>query len=137
MSDCLKYPELSIIVMYKQLVIGCGFVTPEGYIPALFVHPEWHEPSMIQFMLYSLVQSCPAQDICVHICVHNLFVVDNVLPLRECGFVAESIHVGFFDKFLKPNIASSSLPERIIPSGGFVETDSYDGLCMKLHKKAL
>ncbi|KAL0491695.1 hypothetical protein AKO1_010159 [Acrasis kona] len=57
LSDGLSEPELSVIVLYKRLVIGCGFITPQGYIPYLFTHPEWRRNGIAKFMLCQLIKS--------------------------------------------------------------------------------
>ena len=54
-SDSLQCPEFSIVALYKKKVIGCGFVTPAGYISYIAVHPEWRRCGMGTFMLYHLV----------------------------------------------------------------------------------
>ncbi|CAJ0835206.1 7207_t:CDS:2, partial [Entrophospora sp. SA101] len=38
-SENLQFPEFSVIALYKRLVIGCGFMTPEVYTTYFVVAP--------------------------------------------------------------------------------------------------
>ncbi|KAF3850394.1 hypothetical protein F7725_012166 [Dissostichus mawsoni] len=45
LSECLQYPDFSVVVLYKKVVIAFGFMVPdvkynEAYISFLLVHPE-------------------------------------------------------------------------------------------------
>ena len=56
-SEFLAFPEYSMVVMYKKLVIGCAFMTPDtSYITYLLVHPDWEKADIATFMLYHLIQ---------------------------------------------------------------------------------
>jgi len=54
--EFLEYPDYSICALYKKLIIGCGFVTPEGYITYIAVHPGWRNCGIASFMLFHLTQ---------------------------------------------------------------------------------
>ena len=60
-SECLKYPDFSCVVSYKELIIGFAFLVPdyshtEAYISYLFTHPEWRRQGIAKFMIYHLIQ---------------------------------------------------------------------------------
>lgn len=54
-SEHLLYPDNSVVVLYKRLVIGCGFITPQGYISYILAHPEWKGAGITTFILYNLI----------------------------------------------------------------------------------
>lgn len=61
LSECLQYPDFSVVVLYKKIVIGFGFMVPdvkynEAYISFLSVHPEWRRAGIATFMIYHLIQ---------------------------------------------------------------------------------
>lgn len=61
MSECLQYPDFSVVVLYKKVIIAFGFMVPdvkynEAYISFLFVHPEWRRAGIATFMIYHLIQ---------------------------------------------------------------------------------
>jgi len=95
-SESLVYPEYSIIALYKKLVIGCGFITPDGYITYICVHTEWRSMKIGSFMLYHLTQSCPDKDITLHVSVTN----DAVLLYNKFGFKPEQYIVNFYSKYI-------------------------------------
>ena len=62
-SECLSYPDFSVVALYKKLVIGCGFLVPdvgfnEAYISFMAVRPGWQRSGVATFMLYHLIQVC-------------------------------------------------------------------------------
>lgn len=61
LSECLQYPDFSVVVLYKKVIIAFGFMVPdvkynEAYISFLFVHPEWRRAGIATFMIYHLIQ---------------------------------------------------------------------------------
>ncbi|XP_017469362.1 PREDICTED: cysteine-rich protein 2-binding protein isoform X2 [Rhagoletis zephyria] len=63
MSECLSYPDYSVVALYKKLVVGCGFLVPdvgfnEAYISFMAVRPNWQRCGIGTFMLYHLIQWC-------------------------------------------------------------------------------
>lgn len=54
-SEWLDLPELSIVVLYRRLVIGCAVVSTEGYISYIAVHPQWRGCGIGRYMLYHLI----------------------------------------------------------------------------------
>lgn len=69
-SECLQYPDHTIVALYKKLVIGFGLSVPNSsqkmaYLSFIFVHPDWRSPkclnlnrnvSIAQYMLYYLIE---------------------------------------------------------------------------------
>lgn len=62
LSECLQYPDFSVVVLYKKVIIAFGFMVPdvkynEAYISFLLVHPEWRRAGIATFMIYHLIQA--------------------------------------------------------------------------------
>lgn len=95
-SESLLYPEHTIIVLYKEYVIGCGFITPSGYITYFCVHPEWGNAGIGKFMLYHLIQTCPGRDITLHVSVNN----PAMILYQKFSFKIEEFIRNFYDKYL-------------------------------------
>ena len=69
-SDCLNYPDYTLVALYRKLIVGFAFLVPnlehkESYLSFIFVHPDWRLNSSIrndqnvsiaQYMLYYLIQ---------------------------------------------------------------------------------
>lgn len=88
-SESVLYPEFSIVVMYKELVVGCAFISTLGYITYICVHPEWRSQGIARFMLYHLIQTSPGKDITLHVSTTNpalhlyqkfCFLIDDTIP---------------------------------------------------------
>ncbi|CAG8500249.1 16628_t:CDS:2, partial [Funneliformis caledonium] len=47
-SENLLFPDFSIVTMYKRLIVGCGFMTPEAYITYIAVAPGWEKSGIGQ-----------------------------------------------------------------------------------------
>lgn len=84
LSECLQYPDFSVVVLYKKVVVGFGFMVPdvkynEAYISFLLVHPEWRRAGIGTFMIYHLIQvrPPPAPHHHVIVCRHEV---------RSCSF---------------------------------------------------
>lgn len=87
--------------MYKKLVIGCAFMTPDAYIPYIVVHPEWRRAGIARFMLYFLVQQAiPRRDVTLHVSVSN----DAMLLYQQFGFKPEQYLVNFYDKYMSDEV---------------------------------
>ncbi|KAF9435927.1 Cysteine-rich protein 2-binding protein [Entomortierella beljakovae] len=71
MTEALQYPEYSVVVLYKRLVVGCAFMTPEGYITYVAVSAGWEKAGIGQFMLYHLIQASRGKDITLHVSANN------------------------------------------------------------------
>ena len=67
-SDCLNYPDYTLVALYRKLIIGFAFLVPnlthkESYLSFIFVHPDWRcnskedgNVSIAQYMLFYLIQ---------------------------------------------------------------------------------
>jgi ribosomal protein S18 acetylase RimI-like enzyme len=94
-SECLEYTDYSIVAMYRKMVVGGAFMTPEGYISYVVVHPEWRRAGIANFMLYHLLQLLPVRDITLHVSVNN----PAMILYQKFGFKMEEFIVGFYDKY--------------------------------------
>ncbi|KAM7354518.1 ada2a-containing complex component 2 isoform 2-T2 [Cochliomyia hominivorax] len=101
MSECLSYPDFSVVALYKKLVIGCGFLVPdvgfnEAYISFMAVRPGWQRSGIATFMLYHLIQTCMTKDITLHVSASNPAVV----LYQKFGFKIEEVILNFYEKYL-------------------------------------
>ncbi|XP_037816829.1 cysteine-rich protein 2-binding protein [Lucilia sericata] len=101
MSECLSYPDFSVVALYKKLVIGCGFLVPdvgfnEAYISFMAVRPGWQRSGIATFMLYHLIQTCMTKDITLHVSATNPAVV----LYQKFGFKIEEVILNFYEKYL-------------------------------------
>lgn len=123
LSECLQYPDFSVVVLYKKVVVGFGFMVPdvkynEAYISFLLVHPEWRQAGIGTFMIYHLIQVSPAEpswsrclcvepdgcrvfqtcmgkDVTLHVSASN----PAMLLYQKFGFKAEEYILDFYDKY--------------------------------------
>ncbi|EPY82653.1 hypothetical protein CB1_000637016 [Camelus ferus] len=90
LSECLQYPDFSVVVLYKKVIIAFGFMVPdvkynEAYISFLFVHPEWRRAGIATFMIYHLIQTCMGKDVTLHVSASN----PAMLLYQKFGFKTE------------------------------------------------
>ncbi|XP_030567892.1 cysteine-rich protein 2-binding protein [Drosophila novamexicana] len=107
-SDCLSYPDYSVVALYKKLVIGCGFLVPdvgynEAYISFMAVRHNWQRAGIASFMLYHLIQTCMSKDITLHVSASN----SAVMLYQKFGFKIEEVILDFYDKYLPPDSKQS------------------------------
>ncbi|KAG2467124.1 cysteine-rich protein 2-binding protein [Polypterus senegalus] len=100
LSECLQYPDFSVVVLYKKIVIGFGFMVPdvkysEAYISFLLVHPEWRRAGIGTFMIYHLIQTCMGKDVTLHVSASN----PAMLLYQKFGFKTEEFILDFYDKY--------------------------------------
>ncbi|XP_072121833.1 cysteine-rich protein 2-binding protein [Mobula birostris] len=100
MSECLQYPDFSVVVLYKKVIIGFGFMVPDvkynqAYISFLLVHPEWRRAGIATFMIYHLIQTCMGKDVTLHVSASN----SAMLLYQKFGFKAEEYILDFYDKY--------------------------------------
>ncbi|XP_059425658.1 cysteine-rich protein 2-binding protein-like isoform X2 [Carassius carassius] len=98
--ECLQYPDFSVVVLYKKVVIGFGFMVPdvkynEAYISFLLVHPEWRRAGIATFMIYHLIQTCMGKDVTLHVSASN----PAMLLYQKFGFKTEEYILDFYDKY--------------------------------------
>uniref|UniRef100_A0A0K8UD80 Cysteine-rich protein 2-binding protein n=1 Tax=Bactrocera latifrons TaxID=174628 RepID=A0A0K8UD80_BACLA len=108
MSECLRYPDYSVVALYKKLVVGCGFLVPdvgfnEAYISFMAVRPNWQRCGIGTFMLYHLIQTCMSKDITLHVSASNPAVV----LYQKFGFKMEEVILDFYEKYLPINSKQS------------------------------
>ncbi|KAJ3280373.1 Cysteine-rich protein 2-binding protein [Borealophlyctis nickersoniae] len=95
-SENLQWPDFSIVALYRRSVIGCAFMTPEGYITYIMVRPGWTGAGVGRFMLYHLIQAASGKDVTLHVSANN----KAMLLYQRMGFKPEEFIVGFYDKYL-------------------------------------
>ncbi|KAF7240493.1 Cysteine-rich protein 2-binding protein [Varanus komodoensis] len=100
LSECLQYPDFSVVVLYKKVIIAFGFMVPdvkynEAYISFLFVHPEWRRSGIATFMIYHLIQTCMGKDVTLHVSASN----PAMLLYQKFGFKTEEYILDFYDKY--------------------------------------
>ncbi|XP_071850062.1 cysteine-rich protein 2-binding protein-like isoform X2 [Apostichopus japonicus] len=100
LSECLQYPDFSVVVLYRKVVIGFGFMVPdvkynEAYISFLFVHPEWRGAGIGTFMVYHLIQTCMGKDVTLHVSATN----SAMLLYQKFGFKPEEFILDFYEKY--------------------------------------
>ncbi|KAH6580313.1 hypothetical protein BASA50_006658 [Batrachochytrium salamandrivorans] len=97
-SENLMFPDFSVVALYKRLVIGCAFMTPEGYITFLMVVPGWNGCGIASRMLSHLIQKAKVlyHDVSLHVSANNV----AMLLYQKFGFKPEGFIVGFYLKYL-------------------------------------
>ncbi|KAJ1994857.1 rim15, signal transduction response regulator [Dimargaris cristalligena] len=103
MAEALQYPECSIVALYKRLVIGCAFMTPDAYVTYITVAPGWSNAGIGSFMLYHLNQISVGKDISLHVSANN----PAMILYQGYGFKPEQFIVNFYDKYLPDDSAMS------------------------------
>ncbi|KAM4772318.1 cysteine-rich protein 2-binding protein [Rhinophrynus dorsalis] len=100
LSECLQYPDFSVVVLYKKVIVAFGFMVPdvkynEAYISFLFVHPEWRRAGIATFMIYHLIQTCMGKDVTLHVSANS----SAMLLYQKFGFKTEEYVLDFYDKY--------------------------------------
>lgn len=101
MSECLTYPDFSIVALYKNLIVGCAFLVPdvshnEAYISFMVVRNGWRHAGIATFMLYHLTQTCMGKDITLHVSGTN----PAICFYQKFGFKIEEVILDFYEKYL-------------------------------------
>jgi ribosomal protein S18 acetylase RimI-like enzyme len=98
MTDALDTPDFGLVVLYKKLVIGCAFMTPDGYITYFLIHPEWAGDGLGSRLLFLLIKGAPPHvDLTLHVSVTN----PALLLYQKFGFKPEEYIVNFYDKYYR------------------------------------
>ncbi|CAG8530390.1 2835_t:CDS:10 [Ambispora gerdemannii] len=92
-TENLLFPDYSVVALYKRLVVGCAFMTPESYITYVAVASGWQKSGIGKFMLYHIIQNNSGKDITLHVSANN--------PAMA-SFKPEEFIVNFYDKYLPP-----------------------------------
>lgn len=100
-SECLSYPDFTVVALYKKLVIGCAFLVPdvghnEAYVSFMAVRPGWQRAGIASFMLYHLTQTCIGKDITLHVSATN----PAICLYQKFGFKIQELILDFYDKYL-------------------------------------
>ncbi|KAJ6634465.1 Cysteine-rich protein 2-binding protein [Pseudolycoriella hygida] len=101
MSECLSYPDFSVVALYKKLVVGCAFLVPDAqhcvaYVSFMAVRPGWQRAGIASFMLYHLAQTCMGKDITLHVSASN----QAICFYQRFGFKVEEVLLDFYEKYL-------------------------------------
>lgn len=100
-SECLSYPDFTVVALYKKLVIGCAFLVPdvgynEAYVSFMAVRPGWQRAGIATFMLYHLTQTCIGKDITLHVSATN----PAICLYQKFGFKIQELILDFYEKYL-------------------------------------
>lgn len=106
MVEYLDYPDFGIVIMFKKMIIGCGFITPDAYITYMLIHPEWRGSSLGKRLLYLLLSrpSIRVQDVTLHVGIDN----PAMILYQGFGFKSEEFIVNFYEKYYNTNETSAS-----------------------------
>lgn len=99
MAESLDYPDYGVVVLYRKLVIGCAFMTPDSYVTYLLIHPEWADAGLGSILLHLLItRASPSHlDITLHVSATN----PAMLLYQKFGFKPEEYIVNFYDKYYR------------------------------------
>ncbi|KAF5303333.1 hypothetical protein FQA39_LY10072 [Lamprigera yunnana] len=107
-SDTLKYPDFSCVVLYQKLIVGFAFVIPdvkfnECYISFIFTRPAWRNCGIAKFMLYHLIQTSLGRDITLHVSISN----SALFLYQKFGFKVETVVLDFYDRYMSDDTRES------------------------------
>jgi ribosomal protein S18 acetylase RimI-like enzyme len=108
-TESLEYPDYSVVLLYGRLIIGCGLVSPEGYLTYLYVHPDWRSNGLASRLLHLLATRLlpDSRDITAHVAVGN----PAILLYQRFAFKPEEFIVDFYaGKFIKTEDADKLDP---------------------------
>lgn len=99
-TEFLKYPDFTCVVLYGHLIIGFAFMVPdvsynEAYISYLFTHPDWRGAGIATFMIYHLIMSSRGKDVTLHVSATN----PAVHLYHKFGFKVQEFVGDFYDKY--------------------------------------
>lgn len=100
LSECLMYPDFTVVALYGKLVVGFGCMTPdvkvnEAYLSFLLTHPDFSCSGIGRLMLYHLTQTCMGKDITLHVSVDN----PAMILYQQFGFKAEQYCLDFYQRY--------------------------------------
>ncbi|PVU98879.1 hypothetical protein BB559_001203 [Furculomyces boomerangus] len=96
LSEALMYPEYSVIALYKNIVVGCAFLTADAYLNYVAVLPGWENAQIATYMLFFLFQSASTKDITLHVSASN----NAMILYQKFGFKPEKFVIGFYSMYL-------------------------------------
>ena len=96
-SESLDWPDFTLVLLYRKLVIGTAICNPEGYLSYLLVHPDWQGAGLASKMLYLMASRLvpPGKDLSVHVAVGN---ASAMCLYQRFGFKPEEFIVDFYSK---------------------------------------
>ncbi|MEQ2163562.1 hypothetical protein GOODEAATRI_031462, partial [Goodea atripinnis] len=86
LSECLQYPDFSVVVLYKKVVVGFGFMVPDQSPENMWKHLD---------VSAAVVQTCMGKDVTLHVSASN----PAMLLYQKFGFKAEEYILDFYDKY--------------------------------------
>ncbi|KAK5638484.1 hypothetical protein RI129_012779 [Pyrocoelia pectoralis] len=107
-SDILKYPDFSCVVLYKKLIVAFAFVVPdvnvnECYLSFIFTRPGWRKCGIARFMLYHLIQTCLGRDLTLHVSISN----SALFLYQKFGFKVEYVVLDFYNRYMRDDTRES------------------------------
>ncbi|KAK4878550.1 hypothetical protein RN001_011056 [Aquatica leii] len=107
-SDTLRYPDFSCVVLYGKLIVAFAFVIPdvkfnECYISFIFTRPGWRKCGIAKFMLYHLIQTSLGRDITLHVSISN----SALFLYQKFGFKVETVVLDFYNRYLRDDTRES------------------------------
>ncbi|PVU85613.1 hypothetical protein BB560_006964 [Smittium megazygosporum] len=91
--------KYSVIALYKYKLVGCAFLTPDGYLNYIAVCPGWEKTGIGSHMLYFLISSLPSKDITLHVSASN----PAMILYQKFGFKPEKFIVDFYKLYFPPD----------------------------------
>ncbi|ODQ52288.1 hypothetical protein SAICODRAFT_35707 [Saitoella complicata NRRL Y-17804] len=91
---------IGVVALYRSLLVGCAFATPEGYISYVGTRPNWDRAGIGKFMVWYLVERLGKEvgvDVTLHVRADNPAMV----MYQRFGFKPEAFIVDFYDKFVE------------------------------------
>lgn len=96
-SEALDYPDYTMLALYRHAVVGCAFVTPDGYLSYLHVRPDFQGFGIAKKLLSLLLLAIsPRKDVTLHVSVTNS---PAILLYQQFGFKPEEFIVNFYEKY--------------------------------------
>lgn len=96
-SEALDYPDYTMLALYRHAVVGCAFVTPDGYLSYLHVRPDFQGSGIAKKLLSLLLLTIsPRKDVTLHVSVTN---APAILLYQQFGFKPEEFIVNFYEKY--------------------------------------
>ncbi|XP_031357995.1 cysteine-rich protein 2-binding protein isoform X2 [Photinus pyralis] len=108
LSDTLRYPDFSCVVLYRKLIVAFAFVVPdvnvnECYVSFVFTRPGWRKCGIARFMLYHLIQTCLGRDMTLHVSISN----SALFLYQKFGFKVEYVVLDFYNRYMRDDTCES------------------------------
>ncbi|MBN3324070.1 CSR2B protein, partial [Atractosteus spatula] len=100
LSECLQYPDFSVVVLYKKVVIGFGFMVPDVKYNEAYISFREAAVCLSRCLAksanaFSLLQTCMGKDVTLHVSASN----PAMLLYQKFGFKTEEYILDFYDKY--------------------------------------